>query len=60
MVVEAITREVKQRQAWAAHQRIVARSAEVEQTTGIQPSSIDIIRQLREGDRMISGVISTI
>jgi hypothetical protein len=34
-----------------AHQRIVARSAEVEAATGIQPSSLDLIRQLRAGER---------
>ncbi|HEY9794149.1 MAG TPA: YlcI/YnfO family protein [Leptolyngbyaceae cyanobacterium] len=53
MVVEAITREVRRRRSLAAHQRIVARSAEVEAKTGIQPSSVDLIRQLRadEGRR---------
>lgn len=50
LVVEAVTREVQRRQALAAHQRIVARSAEVERQTGIQPSSIDLIHQLREGE----------
>lgn len=50
LVVEAVTREVQRRQALAAHQRIVARSAEVERQTGVQPSSIDLIRQLREGE----------
>ena len=47
MVVEAIAREVRRRQSLAAHQRIVARSALVEAQTGIQPSSMDLIRQLR-------------
>jgi hypothetical protein len=53
MVVEAIAREVRRRRSLAAHQRIVARSAEVEATTGIQSSSVDLIRQLRadEGRR---------
>ena len=53
MVVEAIAREVRRRRSLAAHQRIVARSAEVEAKTGIQPSSVDLIRQLRadEGRR---------
>jgi hypothetical protein len=50
MVVEALAREVRRRRALAAHQRIVARSAEVEAKTGIQPSSVDLIRQLRAGD----------
>lgn len=49
LVVEAIMREVQRRQALAAHERIVARSAEVEQQTGVQASSVDLIRQLREG-----------
>ena len=50
MVVEAIAREARRRRSLAAHQRIVARSAEVEAKTGIQPSSVDLIRQLRAGE----------
>jgi predicted CopG family antitoxin len=50
IVVEAIAREVRRRRSLAAHQRIVARSAEVEAKTGIQPSSVDLIRQLRAGE----------
>lgn len=50
MIVEAITREVRRRRSLAAHQRIVARSAEVEAKTGIQPSSVDLIRELRAGE----------
>jgi hypothetical protein len=50
MVVEAIAREVRRRRSLAAHQRIVARSAEVEAKTGIQLSSVDLIRQLRAGE----------
>lgn len=50
MVVEAIAREVRRRRSLRAHQRIVARSAEVEATTGIQSSSADLIRQLRSGE----------
>ncbi|MGG6240050.1 YlcI/YnfO family protein [Nodosilinea sp. AN01ver1] len=50
LVIEAVTREVQRRQALAAHQRIVARSAEVESQTGVQPSSVELIRQLREGE----------
>lgn len=50
MVVDAIAREVRRRRALAAHQRIVARSAEVEAKTGIQSSSVDLIRQLRAGE----------
>ncbi|KYC37927.1 hypothetical protein WA1_05380 [Scytonema hofmannii PCC 7110] len=50
MVVEALACEVRRRRALAAHQRIVARSAEVEAKTGIQSSSVDLIRQLRAGE----------
>lgn len=50
MVVEAIAREVRRRKALAAQERIVARSAEVEAKTGIQPSSAEWVRQLREGE----------
>jgi hypothetical protein len=50
MIVEAIAREVRRRRSLAAHQRIVARSAEVEAKTGIQPSSVDLICQLRAGE----------
>ncbi len=50
MVVEAIAREVQRRRSLAAHQRIVARSAEVEAKTGIQSSSVELIRQLRAGE----------
>jgi hypothetical protein len=50
MMVEAIAREVRRRKVLAAHERIVARSAEVEAQTGIQSSSVELIRQLREGE----------
>jgi hypothetical protein len=50
LVTEAVTREVRRRKALAAHQRIVARSAEVEELTSIQTSSLGLIRQLREGE----------
>ena len=50
LIVEAIAREVRRRRSLAAHQRIVARSAEVEAKTGIQPSPVDLIRQLRAGE----------
>ncbi len=50
MLVEAIAREVRRRRSLTAHQRIVARSAEVEAATGIQASSVDLIRQLRAGE----------
>ncbi|AFZ24002.1 hypothetical protein Cylst_1731 [Cylindrospermum stagnale PCC 7417] len=51
MVVDAIAREVRRRRSLAAHQRIVARSAEVEASTGIQSSSVELIRQLRAGEK---------
>lgn len=51
MVVCAIAREVRRRRLLAAHQRIVARSAEVEAATGIQSSSVELIRQLRAGEK---------
>jgi hypothetical protein len=50
MVVEAIAREVRRRRSLVAHKRIVARSAEVETKTGIQSSSVSLIRQLRAGE----------
>lgn len=50
MVVDAIAREVKRRRSLAAHQRIVARSAQVEAKTGIQQSSVELIRQLRTNE----------
>lgn len=49
MVVEAIAHEVRRRRSLRAHQRIVARSAEVEAATGIQSSSVDLISKLRSG-----------
>ena len=49
MLVDAIARQVRRRWALAAHQRIVGRSAEVEAKTGMQSSSVDLIRQLRAG-----------
>lgn len=50
LVVQAIAREVRRRRGIVAHQRIVARSAEVEAQTGIQSNSVDLIRQLRDGE----------
>ena len=50
LVIEAITREVRRRKALAAHERIVIRSTEVEQQTGIQASSLDLIHGLRKGE----------
>lgn len=53
MVVDAIAREVRRRRSLAAHQRIVARSAEVEAKTGIQSSSVDVIRELRSDNLIL-------
>jgi hypothetical protein len=50
LVIEALEREVRRRRGWAAHQRIIARSETVKAKTGIQPSSGDMIRSLREGE----------
>lgn len=50
LVIEAITREVRRRKALAAHERIVIRSAEVEQQTGVQASSLDLIHDLRASE----------
>ncbi|NEP11054.1 MAG: hypothetical protein F6K14_12735 [Symploca sp. SIO2C1] len=50
MVVEAIASEVQRRRILTAHERIVARSAELEANKGIQSSSVELIRQLRSGE----------
>ncbi|GAX42510.1 hypothetical protein NIES4075_35110 [Tolypothrix sp. NIES-4075] len=51
LVVEALENEVRRRRGWAAHQRIVARSETVKAKTGIQPTSGDLIRSFREGEK---------
>ncbi|WP_414751976.1 YlcI/YnfO family protein [Anabaena sp. CCY 9910] len=50
LVVEALEFEVRRRRGWAAHQRILARSATIKAKTGTQPSSTEMIRSLREGE----------
>lgn len=50
MVLSAYEREVRYRRGLAAHQRIVARREQIKRKTGTQPSSINLIRQLREGE----------
>ncbi|MCC5645071.1 hypothetical protein LC607_19435 [Nostoc sp. CHAB 5824] len=50
LVVEALEREVNRRRGWAAHQRIIARSETAKAKTGIQPTSTDLIRSLRENE----------
>jgi predicted CopG family antitoxin len=49
LVIEAVEQEVRRRKAWAAHQRIIARSEAVKAKTGIQSASTDLIRNLRKG-----------
>jgi hypothetical protein len=46
----AIAKEVRRQRGLAAHDRIVARSAAVEAVIGVQSSSVELIRQLREGE----------
>jgi hypothetical protein len=49
LVVEALDHEVRRRQATAAHSRIQARRQSILQRTGVQPSSLELIRELRAG-----------
>jgi hypothetical protein len=49
LVVDAVEREVRRRKAWAAHQRIIARSEIIKNRTNTQVSSVSLIRNLREG-----------
>ncbi len=48
--VEAVEQEVRRRRGWAAHQRIIARSEAIKVKTGTQPTSTDLIHDLREGE----------
>jgi hypothetical protein len=50
LVVKALDSEVKRRRGWAAHKRIIARSESIKAKTGVQPSSTNMIRSLREDD----------
>jgi hypothetical protein len=50
LVVGALEQEVKRRQAWAAHQSVIARRAEIKAKTGTHPDSTPLIRSLREGE----------
>lgn len=50
LVVEAVEQEVRRRRGWAAHQRIVARSEAIKVKTGTQPTSTDLIHDLREDE----------
>jgi hypothetical protein len=53
LVVEAVEREVKRRQAITTHQRILKRRAAINARTGVHPNANDIIRSFREGDMRI-------
>lgn len=50
LVIAAMEREVSRRKGLAAHHRIIARREEIKHKTGTQPSSVGLIRQLREGE----------
>ncbi|MBW4508464.1 MAG: hypothetical protein KME64_18400 [Scytonematopsis contorta HA4267-MV1] len=50
LVVEAVEHEVHRRRAWAAHQRVIARSETMKTRTGIQESSTNLIHSLRKGE----------
>ncbi|ACC85195.1 conserved hypothetical protein (plasmid) [Nostoc punctiforme PCC 73102] len=50
LVVEAVEREVKRRQAIVTHQSIVARRAKIKARTGVHPDVNVFIHSLREGD----------
>lgn len=41
---------MRYRQGLVAHHRIVARREQIRKKTGTQPDSVDLIRQLREGE----------
>lgn len=47
LAIAALERELSRRKGLAAHQRIIDRREKIKQKTGIQPSSVDLIRQLR-------------
>lgn len=50
LAIAALAREVSRRKGLSAHSRIIARREKIKQKTGIQPSSVDLIRQLRVGE----------
>ncbi len=54
LVIKALEREVLYRRGLAAHRRIVERREKIREKTGTQPDSIELIRQLREGESNIS------
>ncbi|MBI2756074.1 MAG: hypothetical protein HYX52_05115 [Chloroflexi bacterium] len=48
-IAAAVGREVRRRQALAAHQVIVALRDQVRQRTGVHPDATALIRALRDG-----------
>jgi len=50
LAIAALTREVSRRKGLSAHSRIIDRREKIKQKTGTQPSSVDLIRQLRAGE----------
>lgn len=50
LAIAALAREVSRRKGLSAHSRIIARREKIKQKTGTQPSSVDLIRQLRAGE----------
>ncbi len=50
LVTEALSKEIKLRRAWEAHKTIIKIREEVKQKTGVHPSPIPLIHQLREGE----------
>jgi predicted CopG family antitoxin len=53
LVVEALEREIKRRKAQDAHETILRLRQKVKQRTGVHPSPIPLIRQLREGENQV-------
>lgn len=47
LAIAALEREISRREGLAVHQRIIARREKINQKTGTQPSSINLIRQFR-------------
>ena len=47
LAIAALTREVSRRKGLSAHQRIIDRREKIKRKTGTQPSSVDLIHQLR-------------
>lgn len=51
LVVEALEREVRRRQGLEAYAKIRRIRTQVEERTGLQPDSADLIRAMREEER---------